>query len=259
MYVGGLLDLLGDQDPVSVLSGTPEALQRFLEGVPAHVVATAEAPGKWSIRDVVQHLADSELVGGFRLRMVLAHDRPKLTGYDQDSMGEPSAIRHGGCRRRAGSVFDAPPGECDHLGTPDAGGAAEGRAPRRARRGEPRPHAAVVRRPRHPSPASARADPAVAHKYVAAGFSRPADVRLNADATADKNTRTQRVFSAPCQNAVVRPTRSARGKPGRDVGVAVGVDVVARVEQVLHVRLQTQLRRERDERGRVGPRVARAA
>ena len=83
-YVGGLLDLLGDQDPVGVLSGTPEALQRFLERVPAHVVATAEAPGKWSIRDVVQHLADSELVGGFRLRMVLAHDRPKLTGYDQD-------------------------------------------------------------------------------------------------------------------------------------------------------------------------------
>jgi hypothetical protein len=44
----------------------------------------AQAPGKWSIRDVVQHLADSELVGGFRLRMVLAHDRPPLMGYDQD-------------------------------------------------------------------------------------------------------------------------------------------------------------------------------
>jgi hypothetical protein len=29
-------------------------------------------------------LADSELVGGFRLRMVLTHDRPPLTGYDQD-------------------------------------------------------------------------------------------------------------------------------------------------------------------------------
>jgi hypothetical protein len=33
---------------------------------------------------VVQHLADSDLVGGFRFRMVLAHDRPPLTGYDQD-------------------------------------------------------------------------------------------------------------------------------------------------------------------------------
>jgi hypothetical protein len=52
--------------------------------VPAQIVASPEAPGKWSIREVVQHLADAELVGGFRLRMVLAHDRPPLTGYDQD-------------------------------------------------------------------------------------------------------------------------------------------------------------------------------
>jgi hypothetical protein len=36
------------------------------------------------MREVVQHLADSELVGGFRLRLVLAQDRPPLTGYDQD-------------------------------------------------------------------------------------------------------------------------------------------------------------------------------
>jgi DinB superfamily len=83
-YVEGLLNLLGNQDPVGVLSGTPEALKRFLEVVPESVLAKSEAPGKWSIRDVIQHLADSELVGGFRLRMVLAHDRPKLTGYDQD-------------------------------------------------------------------------------------------------------------------------------------------------------------------------------
>jgi hypothetical protein len=33
---------------------------------------------------VLQHLADSELVFGWRLRLVLAQDRPTLTGYDQD-------------------------------------------------------------------------------------------------------------------------------------------------------------------------------
>jgi hypothetical protein len=32
----------------------------------------------------MQHWADSEVVGGFRMRMVLAHDRPALAGYDQD-------------------------------------------------------------------------------------------------------------------------------------------------------------------------------
>jgi len=83
-YVAGLLDLLGDHDPVVILGQTPVALERFLDTVPAQIVASPEAPGKWSIREVVQHLADSELVGGFRLRMVMAHDRPRLSGYDQD-------------------------------------------------------------------------------------------------------------------------------------------------------------------------------
>jgi len=83
-YVAGLLHLLGDHDPVTVLRQTPAALHRFLDTVPAEIAARPEAPGKWSIREVVQHLADSELVGGFRLRMVMAHDRPPLMGYDQD-------------------------------------------------------------------------------------------------------------------------------------------------------------------------------
>ena len=83
-YVAGLLDLLGDNDPVLILRQTPAAVEQFLETVPARLVTVPEAPGKWSIRHVVQHLADSELVGGFRLRMVMAHERPALTGYDQD-------------------------------------------------------------------------------------------------------------------------------------------------------------------------------
>ena len=47
-----------------------------------------ESAGKWSMRQVLQHLADSELVWGYRLRMVLAHDRPQITGYDQDLWAE---------------------------------------------------------------------------------------------------------------------------------------------------------------------------
>ena len=87
-YVEALLDLLGDQDPVVVLRRTSDELSRLVDAVPAAVVTVPEAPGKWSIRDVVQHLADSELVCGFRLRLVLAQDRPPLTGYDQDLWAE---------------------------------------------------------------------------------------------------------------------------------------------------------------------------
>jgi hypothetical protein len=83
-YVAALLDLLGNQDPVAVLRGTPAEIVALLDTVPDAVRGKPEAPGKWSIRDVVQHLADSELVGGFRLRLILAQVRPPLTPYDQD-------------------------------------------------------------------------------------------------------------------------------------------------------------------------------
>jgi DinB family protein len=83
-YVAALLGLLGEGDPVEILRHTPAIVAQFLESTPAEIVTIPEATGKWAIRDVVQHLADSELVGGFRLRMVLAHDRPPLKGYDQD-------------------------------------------------------------------------------------------------------------------------------------------------------------------------------
>jgi hypothetical protein len=83
-YVAGLLNLLGDHEPVAVLRETPAVIERFLDTIPAQIAARPEAPGKWSIGEVIQHLADSELVGGFRLRMILAHDRPLLIGYDQD-------------------------------------------------------------------------------------------------------------------------------------------------------------------------------
>lgn len=83
-YLNALLQALGSRDPMEVLAETPEALQRAVAGLTPEQDGTPERPGKWSVRHVVQHLADSELVGGFRFRMVLAHDAPELPGYDQD-------------------------------------------------------------------------------------------------------------------------------------------------------------------------------
>jgi hypothetical protein len=42
------------------------------------------APEKWSARDVVHHLADSEMTAGVRLRVLLATDNPRIVGFDQD-------------------------------------------------------------------------------------------------------------------------------------------------------------------------------
>ena len=83
-YIRAVLELLGDNDPLEVLGGTPAVLAETVRGLPAESLTRPEAPGKWSMGQVLQHLADSELVWAFRLRMVLAHERPTLTGYDQD-------------------------------------------------------------------------------------------------------------------------------------------------------------------------------
>src|SRR5215813_6775934 len=43
------------------------------------------APGRnWSIRTLVAHLADAELVGAHRMRQVIAEDGPTLIAFDQD-------------------------------------------------------------------------------------------------------------------------------------------------------------------------------
>ena len=83
-YVAAVLDLLGSKNALQVLRETPEIVQRYLRESSEAELRRPEAPGKWSVAEVVQHLSDSELVFGFRVRMVLAHDRPPLVGYDQD-------------------------------------------------------------------------------------------------------------------------------------------------------------------------------
>jgi hypothetical protein len=42
-------------------------------------------PGKWTVRQIVAHLADAEMVGAHRFRQVIAEDNPTLIAWDQDA------------------------------------------------------------------------------------------------------------------------------------------------------------------------------
>ena len=46
------------------------------------------APGKWSIRQIIAHLADAELVGAHRMRQVIAENNPTLVAFDQDAWAQ---------------------------------------------------------------------------------------------------------------------------------------------------------------------------
>jgi hypothetical protein len=86
-YARGLLDRLGERDPLSVMEAAVADLRAAFDGLDDATIRLPEAPGKWSILDVVRHLADSEVAFGWRLRQVIAQDRPTITGFDQDAWG----------------------------------------------------------------------------------------------------------------------------------------------------------------------------
>jgi hypothetical protein len=55
-----------------------------LRGISDQELDARPAPGKWSAREVVHHLADSEMTSAIRLRRLIAEERPVIQGYDQD-------------------------------------------------------------------------------------------------------------------------------------------------------------------------------
>lgn len=83
-YATATLALLGERDALAVLGETSARLTEAVAGLSPERLRQPEAAGKWSVAQVLQHLADSELVWSWRLRLILAHDRPAITGYDQD-------------------------------------------------------------------------------------------------------------------------------------------------------------------------------
>jgi hypothetical protein len=55
-----------------------------LDGITADELDRRPAPGKWSPREIVHHLADSEMTAAVRLRLLIAEDRARILGYDQE-------------------------------------------------------------------------------------------------------------------------------------------------------------------------------
>jgi len=54
-----------------------------LRGISDRELDARTAPGKWSAREIVHHLADSEMTSAIRLRRLIAEDHPMIQGYDQ--------------------------------------------------------------------------------------------------------------------------------------------------------------------------------
>ena len=63
----------------------PEVIATATTGVAGSQLDFVPEPGKWSIRQILCHLADSELVGATRFRWVIAQENPTLLAFDQEA------------------------------------------------------------------------------------------------------------------------------------------------------------------------------
>lgn len=84
-YADGLLRLLGSRDPLEVLRELPEGVRREVDACPPALRRAPEAPGKWSVAEVVRHLADMEGIYWYRLRRVLSQPGDEVQGVDQNA------------------------------------------------------------------------------------------------------------------------------------------------------------------------------
>lgn len=84
-YVRRLLMLLGDRDPLAVQRELVPWLRAAVDGLDERALRRPEGPGKWSILEVIRHLADSELVYRYRMRLIVAQPGAEVPAYDQDA------------------------------------------------------------------------------------------------------------------------------------------------------------------------------
>lgn len=87
-YIRRLIRYLDGQDPEKVQAATARRLARLLQGVRRARLKRRPAPGKWSIAEVLAHLADSELVNGFRMRLIVGAPGTLVQNFDQDRWAE---------------------------------------------------------------------------------------------------------------------------------------------------------------------------
>ncbi len=79
---------LGGKDPLPVLTTTVERIRTLTAPLSPARLNSSPAPGKWSITQIIAHLADCEVVFSFRLRQTLAEDHYIIQPFDQDRWAE---------------------------------------------------------------------------------------------------------------------------------------------------------------------------
>lgn len=83
-YTQRILDHVNGKDPLRVQQETPKKLQRLIKPLSKKQLTQRLQPDKWSIAEILAHLADAEIAGSWRMRLILGSNGVPVQAFDQD-------------------------------------------------------------------------------------------------------------------------------------------------------------------------------
>lgn len=92
-YTQRMLKHSQGKNPLRLQKGAHKKLAALTKRLNKKQLTRRPAPDKWSVAEILAHLADAELVIGYRIRLILASNGTTLQAYDQDAWAK--AFKYG--------------------------------------------------------------------------------------------------------------------------------------------------------------------
>jgi hypothetical protein len=83
-YIERMMSLIGDKKPLQVQQATAKKLAVAIKGLDKKKLSRRPAASKWSIAEILAHLADAEVVASWRMRIILSQNGAPIHAFDQD-------------------------------------------------------------------------------------------------------------------------------------------------------------------------------
>jgi DinB superfamily len=83
-YIQRILGHVEGHQPLKVQASSAKKIKTLIKGKFAAKLRKRPAPDKWSVAEILTHLLDAEIVGGYRMRMILGAPGGPIPAFDQD-------------------------------------------------------------------------------------------------------------------------------------------------------------------------------
>src|SRR5215475_6031884 len=84
-YISRIVGYVEGQDAIKVQRATAGKLKKLSSGLTTSQLKWRSEPGKWSIAEIIAHLADAEIVASWRMRSVIGENGITIQPFDQDA------------------------------------------------------------------------------------------------------------------------------------------------------------------------------